>query len=58
MPLGRRFMFAKTMENCSITELNYYLHINNFSIERINDYSLLEGREDLLRSSFDRNAKE
>ncbi len=57
MPWGRRFTFAKTMENCSITELNYYLDKNNFSIERINDYSHLEGREDLLRSSFDRNVK-
>lgn len=52
MPFGRRFAIAKTMENCSITQVNYNIDNDNYSVERINDYSHLEGQEELLRKNF------
>lgn len=52
MPFGRRFAIAKTMENCSITQVNYNIDNDNYSVERINDYSHLEGHEELLRKNF------
>lgn len=52
MPLGKRFAIAKTMENCSITQVNYNIEHGNYSVERINDYSHLEGFDELLRKNF------
>ena len=52
MPFGKRFVIARTMENCSITQVNYNIDNDNYSVERINDYSHLEGYEELLRKNF------
>lgn len=52
MPFGRRFAIAKNMENCSITQIDYHILNKNYSVERINDYSHLEGYEELLRKHF------
>lgn len=52
MSFGKRFSIAKTMENCSITQVNYNLELKNYSIERINDYAHLEGHRELLRETF------
>lgn len=52
MPFGKRFIIARTMENCSITQVNYNVDNNNYSVERINDYSHLEEHEELLRKNF------
>lgn len=52
MPQERRFMFAKTMENTSITQIDYHIETNRFYVEVINDYAHLEGHEKLLRKHF------
>lgn len=52
MDMARRLQFVKTMENCSITEIDYDRKRDRFYIERINDYAHLEGEEDLLRKHF------
>lgn len=54
MPFGNRFAIAKNMENCSITEIRYNEKYDSFSVERINDYSHLEGHDELLRKNFTR----
>lgn len=52
MPFGKRFTIAKTMENCSITQINYNTELKNYSVERINDYAHLDGHRELLRETF------
>lgn len=52
MPFGRRFAIAKTMENCSITQVNYHIQYDSYSVETINDYAHLEAYEELLRKNF------
>ena len=52
MPFGKRFAIAKTMENTSITQVNYNLAHDNYTVEMINDYSHLAGHEELLREYF------
>lgn len=52
MDFARRLQFVKTMENCSITEIHYDKKWDRFYIERVNDYSHLEGHEELLRKHF------
>jgi probable phosphoglycerate mutase len=54
MPFGKRFAIAKTMENCSITQVDYNIENDNYTVERINDYSHLEGYDELLRKNFAR----
>lgn len=49
---SKKLKFAKNLENCSITELNYYETTNSFTIERVNDYSHIEIDEKLLRKHF------
>lgn len=50
--MARRLQFVKTMENCSITEIDYDRNRDRFYIERINDYAHLEAEENLLRKYF------
>lgn len=52
MDMARRLQFVKTMENCSITEIDYDENRNRFYIERVNDYAHLEASEELLRKNF------
>lgn len=52
MDMAKRLQFVKTMENCSITEIDYDEKRNRFYIERVNDYNHLEENEDLLRKNF------
>lgn len=52
MDMARRLQFVKTMENCSITEVDYDSKWDRFYIERVNDYSHLEPEENLLRKNF------
>ena len=52
MPQSHRFMLAKNMENTSITEIFYDVDKQIFSVERMNDYSHLEGYDKLLRKHF------
>lgn len=52
MPQEKRFMFAKTMENTSITQIDYHTDTNKFYVEVINDYAHLQGHRELLRKNF------
>lgn len=52
MPQQHRLLFAKTMENTGITQIDYYIKSKRFYVERINDYSHLENYPELLRKSF------
>lgn len=52
MPQAKRFLIAKTMENTSVSQVNYDVGKDRFSVERINDYSHLEGYDNLLRKAF------
>lgn len=54
MPQSHRYMIAKNMENTSITEIWYNVDKKVYSVERINDYSHLEGYDTLLRKSIKR----
>lgn len=46
----KRLIFGKSLENTSITELNYNLEKGIFTIERFNDYAHIEDHRSLLRS--------
>ena len=51
----KRLLLAKSLENCSITELNYREREDEtgyFTIERFNDYAHIEIDEKLLRKYF------
>lgn len=52
MPQSHRFMIAKNMENTAITEIRYDVDSKVYSVERMNDYSHLEGHDELLRKHF------
>ena len=52
MPQERRFMFAKNMENTSITQMDYHIDTEKIYVEVINDYAHLEGHDELLRKHF------
>lgn len=52
MPQEHRLLFAKTMENTGITQIDYHLKNKRFYVERINDYSHLEDYPELLRKNF------
>lgn len=52
MPQSYRFMIAKNMENTSLTEIHYYVDKKIYAVERMNDYSHLEGHDELLRKYF------
>ncbi len=52
MPQSHRFMIAKNMENTAITEIRYNIDTKVYSVEKVNDYSHLEGHDELLRKHF------
>lgn len=54
MPQSKKLLFSSSLENCSITELNYDKKYNRFTLERFNDYSHLEGYPELLRDGWKR----
>ncbi|MCI8377509.1 MAG: histidine phosphatase family protein [Lachnospiraceae bacterium] len=49
---ARRLQFGTSLENCSITQLNYDAGKNAFSLERFNDYAHIEEEPSLLRKNF------
>lgn len=51
---AKRLMFGKSLENCSITQINYDKCKNGFFLERFNDYAHIEADPGLLRKSFAR----
>lgn len=52
MDMAKKLMFAKVLENTSITQLDYHRETGRFTVERINDYAHLEKEEALLRKNF------
>lgn len=49
---ARRLQFGTSLENCSITQINYDAEKNAFSLERFNDYAHIEEEPSLLRKNF------
>ncbi len=49
---AKRFLFALSLENTSITQLIYQPQTDRFYLERFNDYAHLEGHPELLRKYF------
>lgn len=49
---ARRLMFGTSLENCSITQINFDEEKHGFSLERFNDYAHLEQEPALMRSHF------
>lgn len=49
---AKRLMFGSSLENCSITQLNYDRAKNGFYLERFNDYAHIETHPELMRSKF------
>lgn len=49
IPQEHRLLFAKTMENTGITQIDYHINPKRFYVERINDYAHLEKYPELLR---------
>lgn len=45
-------ILGKSLENCSITELEYQENPGRFTVERFNDYAHLENHPALLRKSW------
>lgn len=52
MDLAKVRLIGSSLENCSITELNYDSGNRRFTLERFNDYGHLESHPQLLRSSW------
>ena len=50
--LAKRGIFGKGMENSSITELTYDPELDQFRLERFNDYAHLEKYPELLRAAW------
>jgi len=53
---ARRLQFGTSLENCSITQVNYDAGKNAFSLERFNDYAHIEEEPSLLRKNFLKSA--
>lgn len=49
---ARWITFGRSLENCGITEIMYDHERKSYHIERINDYSHIEGCDNLLRKHF------
>lgn len=52
MPMEKWRLLGKSLENCSITQLDWNRNTGRFSLERFNDYAHLEGYPELLRSAW------
>lgn len=48
----KKWLVCNTLENCSITELEYDSEMKRFSVERVNDYAHLEKAPELLRRGW------
>ena len=51
----KKLVFAKDLENTSITKLSFLLEDKMFYIETLNDYCHIEKKQELLRKSFKRS---
>lgn len=49
---AKKLCVAKTLENCSITEIDYEEKYDKFIVERVNDYAHIEVEPELLRKNF------
>lgn len=49
---GQMLRIAESLEHTSLTELHYTKEADCFSLERLNDCSHLEGKQELLRSAW------
>ena len=52
IPMNKWRILGKSLENCSITELNWDGASGRFTLERFNDYAHLEPYPDLLRKGW------
>lgn len=52
IPMAKWRLLGQSLENCSITELDYNPKTGRFTLERFNDYAHLEPYPELLRSSW------
>ena len=52
---AKKLCVAKTLENCSITEVDYEEKYDKFIVERVNDYAHIEEEPILLRKNFKRS---
>lgn len=52
---SKKLCIGKTLENCSITEIDYEEKYDKFIIERVNDYAHIESEPELLRKHFKRS---
>jgi len=52
MDLAKVRLIGSSLENCSITQLNYDSEKKRFTLECFNDYAHLEAHPELLRSSW------
>lgn len=50
--MAKKLMFAKELENTSITQIDYHKDYEYFTVERMNDYAHIEQQEHLLRKYF------
>ena len=54
-PFAKKLCIGKTLENCSITEIDYEEKYGKFIVERVNDYAHIEAEPELLRKYFKRS---
>ena len=52
MEQSHRFLFAKTMENTGITQIDYDVDSGRYYVERINDYAHIEAYPELMRENW------
>lgn len=52
LSFSAKLAFATSLENTSITEFKYNTDIGLYTLERLNDYSHLNGHDALMRSSW------
>lgn len=51
-PLARWRLASTTLENGSLTEISYDTRLEEFSVQRVNDFAHLEPHPELLRSAW------
>ncbi|MDO5416029.1 MAG: histidine phosphatase family protein [Lachnospiraceae bacterium] len=52
MDMAKWRTLGTSLENCSITELEYHPGLGRFTLERFNDYAHLQSHPELLRSAW------
>lgn len=53
LDMSKKLLFARSLENCSITQLVYDKKYERFYVQRFNDYGHLEIEPELLRCNWD-----